>query len=225
MSRLVRKEAIPDVLSLANQKPGGAHASCGPSLREKVGADGFAPRRRPTINGPVSRELSLWSQNRIAHTPAALDDRGKTLRHCRHAREDGLLVKQSLGLDEAKLIGEAALTAARTKGLAVAIAVVGEATYLQYFVSLDGAGYWAGEGAIEKARSAAEGGHPTTFFEKPLNAGRFSMVKMRHMALEGGLPLIIDGKCVGAIGVSGAPPHEDAAIAQAGVAAFAPQQR
>ena len=36
MSRLIRKEAIPDVLSLANEKPGGAHASCGPSLREKV---------------------------------------------------------------------------------------------------------------------------------------------------------------------------------------------
>ena len=36
MSRLIRKEAIPDVLSLANEKPGGAHASCGQSLREKV---------------------------------------------------------------------------------------------------------------------------------------------------------------------------------------------
>lgn len=36
MSRLIRKEAIPDVLSLANEKPGGAHASCGPSLREKA---------------------------------------------------------------------------------------------------------------------------------------------------------------------------------------------
>ena len=36
MSRLIRKEAIPDVLSLANEKPGGTHASCGPSLREKA---------------------------------------------------------------------------------------------------------------------------------------------------------------------------------------------
>jgi glc operon protein GlcG len=131
-----------------------------------------------------------------------------------------VLVKQSLGLEEAKTIGDAAFACARSKGLAVAIAVVGEATYLQYFVSMDGAGYWAGEGAIEKARSASEGGHPTTFFEKPLNAGRFSMVKMRHMALEGGLPAIVGGKCMGAIGVSGAPPHEDAAIAQAGLDAL-----
>ncbi len=47
------------------------------------------------------------------------------------------------------------------------------------------------------------------------------MVKMRHMALEGGLPAIVDGKCVGAIGVSGGPPHEDAAVAQAGLDALA----
>jgi glc operon protein GlcG len=131
-----------------------------------------------------------------------------------------VIVKQSLALDEAKTIGEAALAFARSKGLAVAIAVVNEATYLQYFVSMDGAGYWAGEGAIEKARSAAEGGHPTTFFEKPLNEGRFSMVKMRHMALEGGLPVMVGGKCIGAIGVSGLPPHLDSAIAQAGLDAF-----
>ncbi len=51
-----------------------------------------------------------------------------------------MLVKQSLGLEDAKTIGDAALACARSKGLAVAIAVVGEATYLQYFVTAPATG-------------------------------------------------------------------------------------
>ena len=77
------------------------------------------------------------------------------------------------------------------------------------------------EGAVEKARTAAEGGHPTTFFEEPLNAGRYSMLKMPHIyPVEGGIPVIVDGQCAGAIGVSGVLPHLDAAIADAGLKAL-----
>ena len=76
------------------------------------------------------------------------------------------------------------------------------------------------EGAIEKARTAADGGHPTTFFEEPLNAGRYSMLKMPIYPLEGGIPVIVDGQCVGAIGVAGVLPHLDAAIADAGAKAL-----
>lgn len=76
------------------------------------------------------------------------------------------------------------------------------------------------EGAIAKARTAAEGGHSTTFLEEPLNAGRYSILKMPIYPLEGGIPVIVDGQCVGAIGVAGVLPHLDAAIADAGLKAL-----
>ena len=85
---------------------------------------------------------------------------------------------------------------------------------------MDGAPYTSAEGAVQKARNAAEGGHPTTFFEEPLNAGRYSMLKMPLYPLEGGIPVIVDGQCAGAIGVSGALLEPDAAIADAGLVAL-----
>jgi glc operon protein GlcG len=90
----------------------------------------------------------------------------------------------------------------------------------QHVIRMDGAPYTSAEGAVEKARTAAEGGHPTTFFEEHLNAGRFSMLKMPIYPLEGGIPVIVDGRCVGAIGVAGVLPHLDVAIAEAGLTAL-----
>jgi glc operon protein GlcG len=99
----------------------------------------------------------------------------------------------------------------------VSIAVVDESTYVQHLVRMDGAPYTSAEGAIEKARTAADGGHPTTFFEEPLNADRYSMLKMPHIyPVEGGIPVIVDGQWVGAIGVASVLPHLDAAVADAG---------
>jgi len=129
--------------------------------------------------------------------------------------------KPSLSLIDAKAIAEAAEAYAASHGFAVSIAVVDESTYLQHLVRMDGAPYTSAEGAVEKARTAAEGGHPTTFFEEPLNAGRFSMVTMPHISpVEGGLPVIVGGRCAGAIGVAGVLPEFDAAIAAAGLAVF-----
>ena len=86
---------------------------------------------------------------------------------------------------------------------------------------MDGAPYLSAEGAAEKARTAAEGGHPTTYFEEPLNAGRISMLKMPHIyPVEGGIPILVEGQCAGAIGVAGVLPKLDAAIADAGLKAL-----
>ena len=82
---------------------------------------------------------------------------------------------------------------------------------------MDGAPYASAQGAIETARTAADAGLPTTFFEEPLNAGRYSMLKMPLYPIEGGIPVIADGHCAGAIGVAGALPEYDAAIADAGL--------
>ncbi len=128
--------------------------------------------------------------------------------------------KLTLTLTDAQTITAAAQAYAESHQLRVAIAIVDESTYLQHLLRMDGALYLSAEGAMEKARTAAEGGHPTTFFEEPLNAGRFSMLKMSVYPLEGGLPIIVDGQCVGAIGVAGVLPELDVAIAETGLKAF-----
>ena len=125
--------------------------------------------------------------------------------------------KLSLTLTDAKAIAAAAEAYAESQELAVSIAIVDESTYLEHLIRMDGAPYLSAEGAVEKARTAAEGGHPTTFFEEPLNAGRVSMLKMPIYPLEGGIPIIVDGQCAGAIGVAGVLPQLDAAIADAGL--------
>ena len=125
--------------------------------------------------------------------------------------------KLTLTLADAKAIAAAAKACAESQQLAVSIAIVDESTYLQHLIRMDGAPYLSADGAVEKARTAAEGGHPTTFFEEPLNAGRISMLKMPSYPLEGGIPVFVDGQCVGGIGVAGVLPELDAVIADAGL--------
>lgn len=126
----------------------------------------------------------------------------------------------SLSLDDAQWLCAAAQAAAADLKLPVSIVVADSTTYMQAMARMDGAPLMSAQGAFDKARSAAEGGHPTTFFEKPLNEGRFSMVTMPHTPVEGGVPVLIAGQCVGAVGVAGGPPHLDAKIAETAIAAF-----
>lgn len=131
-----------------------------------------------------------------------------------------MLNKPSLGLGDAQALVEQARAYAAERGFPVSIVVVDVTTYMQAVARMDGAPLMSAEGAFDKARSAAEGGHPTTFFEKPLNEGRFSMVTMPHTPLEGGVPVFVDDQCVGAVGVAGAPPHVDAQIAEFAITEF-----
>lgn len=126
----------------------------------------------------------------------------------------------NLSTAEAKQLLDYAEESAQRKGVKVSIAVVDHTTFLQAFLRMDGAPLFSAEGAYDKARTSAEGGHPTTFFEKPLNEGRFSMVKLPHTPIEGGLPLFFEKQCIGAIAVAGAPPHIDSAIAQEAIDLF-----
>lgn len=128
--------------------------------------------------------------------------------------------KVTLDLADATAIAGAAQAYAESHDLNVSIAIVDQSTYLQHLVRMDGAPGLSAEGAIAKARTAADAGFPTTFFEDPLNAGRFSMLKMPIYPIEGGIPVLVDGRCAGAIGVAGALPHLDASIAEAGLRAL-----
>ncbi|WP_158592359.1 GlcG/HbpS family heme-binding protein [Noviherbaspirillum sedimenti] len=131
-----------------------------------------------------------------------------------------MLNKTSLSLRDAIYLVDAARSAAEALKLPVSIVVVDASTYMQAMVRMDGAPLMSAQGAFDKARTSAEGGHPTTFFEKPLNEGRFSMLKLPHTPIEGGLPVMVNGECVGAVGVAGAPPHLDAKIAESAISLF-----
>lgn len=133
-----------------------------------------------------------------------------------------MLTRNSLSLADAQFLVEEACKAAAAEGamFKICVTVVDNTTFMQAFARMDGAPLFAAQGSYDKAQSSAEGGHPTTFFEKPLNEGRLSVLKLPHTPVEGGLPVIVGGQCVGAVGVAGAPPHLDAKIAQAAIDAF-----
>ena len=111
-----------------------------------------------------------------------------------------MLTKRSLSLDEARFLAEATCRAAAAAGRPISVSVVDATTFLQVLQRMDGAPLFGAELSTDKAR--------------------FSMLKMPHHPLEGGLPVLIKGECVGAVGVSGAPPHLDAQFAQAAIDTF-----
>jgi uncharacterized protein GlcG (DUF336 family) len=75
--------------------------------------------------------------------------------------------------------------------------------------------------AMEKGRTAAETRRSTAMWEDRVKSGRMVMLKMPGVTpVQGGLPIVIDGECIGAVGVSGVQSHEDEQIAKAGIAAL-----
>ncbi|MGS7253075.1 hypothetical protein HG549_10320 [Pseudomonas sp. SK] len=117
------------------------------------------------------------------------------------------------------------LSAARQQALAqqwsVTIAVVDDGGHPLALERLDGCAPASAYIATEKARSAALGRRETRDYEEMVNAGRTAFVTAPLLtSLEGGVPLQVDGQVVGAIGVSGVKPGQDAQVAMAGAAAL-----
>ncbi|QXI49824.1 heme-binding protein [Pseudomonas anuradhapurensis] len=117
------------------------------------------------------------------------------------------------------------LNAARQQALAqqwsVTIAVVDDGGHPLALERLDGCAPASAYIAMEKARSAALGRRETRDYEEMVNAGRTAFVTAPLLtSLEGGVPLRVDGQVVGAIGVSGVKPGQDAQVALAGAAAL-----
>jgi len=103
----------------------------------------------------------------------------------------------------------------------VSIAVVDDAGYLLYLERLDGAGPVTAEVATEKATTAARTRRPTKFWDDRIKE-RPSFMKFPGLVpLQGGVPIMYQNECVGAIGVSGVQSHEDEQIAYAGAAVLA----
>ena len=103
----------------------------------------------------------------------------------------------------------------------VSIAVVDDAGYLLYLERLDGAGPVTAEVATEKAVTAARTRRPSKFWEDRIKERPSFMKFPGVLPLQGGVPIMYQNECVGAIGVSGVQSHEDEQIAYAGAAVLA----
>jgi glc operon protein GlcG len=119
------------------------------------------------------------------------------------------------------------LNAAREEALrhqwAVSIAVVDDGGHLLGMYRLDGAAPMSARMAPAKARTAALGRKETVVYEEMINKGRVSFLSAPDLdgMLEGGVPIVVNGQVIGAVGVSGVKSVEDAQIAKAGIAALA----
>ena len=128
-----------------------------------------------------------------------------------------------INADAAKKIAAAAIAEAHKNNWAMAIAVVDTAGFLVYFERMPETQLGSVEVAIEKAKSAALFRRPTKSFQDTVAAGGegLRMLKLPGaMPVEGGVPIVVDGKIIGAVGTSGGSSDQDGRTAQAGVAAM-----
>ncbi len=130
--------------------------------------------------------------------------------------------KSVLEFADVKAIAAAAEAEALKHNWAVSIAIVDDGGHLLWFQRLDGAAPISAHIAPGKARTAAMGRRESKVYEDMINGGRASFLSVPGLEgmLEGGVPILRDGQCLGAVGVSGVKSTEDAQIAKAGVAAL-----
>jgi len=136
-------------------------------------------------------------------------------------KENELNSKPTLSLEDVRNILEAATNEAAKNNWPVAIALVDDGGHPLGLIRLDGAAPLTSYIATEKARTAALGRRETKFYEEMINGGRTSFLSAPIQgALEGGVPVLVDGQVVGAVGVSGVKSDQDAQVARAGIAAL-----
>ena len=130
--------------------------------------------------------------------------------------------KKSLTLEAAKLMAAAAEAEAARSGWKVVVAVVDDGGHALLVHRIDGTQSSSVPTAMGKARSAVAYKRPTRILEEMINKGRYSFLSAGGdpVALQGGLPVEIDGQLVGAIGVSGVKASDDEIVAQAGLDAL-----
>ena len=133
-----------------------------------------------------------------------------------------LATRVGLTLEVAKQISAAAEAEAAKNKWTVAIAIVDEGGHLIHLAKIDNTQYGSVDVAIQKAQTSAAFKRPTKVFEEAIVGGRNAIIALKGaLPLEGGLPIIHDGKVIGAIGVSGVKSTEDGQVAKAGADALA----
>jgi glc operon protein GlcG len=130
-----------------------------------------------------------------------------------------LVTKNTVGLELAKKIAAKAEAEAVKNKWTVVIVVVDDGGNLIYLEKMDGTQLGSIDVAQQKATTALKFKRPTKAFEDVVAAGRTAILSLPGvLAVEGGLPLVVNGAYVGAIGVSGMKSTEDAVVAAAGAA-------
>jgi glc operon protein GlcG len=128
--------------------------------------------------------------------------------------------KQCLTLTDVKKMLAACEAEAAKNKWSVAISIVDEGGYLLGFQRMDGAAAISAEVSMGKARTSAMTKRPSKFFEDRVKERPAFVNFPAGILIQGGVPLVHQNECVGAIGVSGVQSHEDEQIAQAGANAL-----
>ncbi len=129
--------------------------------------------------------------------------------------------KRVLTLEAAKIIAGAAEAEARKNNWNVVIAVVDDGGHLIYLQRIDGTQTGSIDVAIGKARTSAAFKRPTKVFDEMAKTRpSITSISPNAVLLEGGVPVVVGGQVVGAVGVSGVTSPQDAQIAEAGIAAL-----
>jgi glc operon protein GlcG len=132
-----------------------------------------------------------------------------------------LPTKKTLSLSVAKRIAAAAEKHALENKWNVCIAIVDDGGHLVYFQRLDGTQTGSVLVSERKAQTAISFKRPSKVFEEQVAGGRNALLGLPGATpLEGGIPLVVDGQMIGAIGVSGVTAQQDGMIAQAGADAL-----
>jgi glc operon protein GlcG len=129
---------------------------------------------------------------------------------------------QAINLETAKKMAAASAAEAKKNSWNVAIAIVDNHGFLVYYEMMDDTQTGSATVAVDKARSAAMFRRPSKEFEENIAAGRVGVLGLTGATpIEGGLPIVVGGKMIGAIGVSGVTAAQDGQVAKAGVDALA----
>jgi glc operon protein GlcG len=130
--------------------------------------------------------------------------------------------KAVLTLEDVKKIAAAAEKEAVANKWNVVISIVDDGDHLLWLQRMDGAAPISSYLSPAKAKTAALGRRESKIYEDMINNGRVSFLRAPELEgmLEGGVPIVVDGQVIGAVGVSGVKSAEDAQIAKAGIAAL-----
>ena len=130
--------------------------------------------------------------------------------------------KPFLALEDARRMAAAAEADAVKNQWAVTIAIVDDGGHLLWLQRLDGAAPISAQIAPAKARTAALGRRDSRIYEEMINGPRTAFLSAPGLEgmLEGGVPVMVQGHCIGAVGVSGVKASDDALVARAGIAAL-----
>ena len=134
-----------------------------------------------------------------------------------------LMDKKAVTLETAKKLAAASEAEATKNSWKMVIAIVDDGGHLLYLERMDETQAGSIEIAIQKAKTAVAFKRPSKVFEDAVASGRNAILGLTGaMPIEGGIPLMVDGKMIGAIGASGGTAPQDGQVAKAGVDALAP---